>query len=632
MNLSFDENWYKNRYCLTYGDEKGRFNNFEDESSFFLRNTKKILFKQLCDSKSIRLMIDEYQTERQVLLKKIDHKFTHTASLNSVQHPNFVIFSAIAKEYDSLKIPHFLDPKFDYILFSDSPQRETGIWQIRPIPFWNKDATRITRYVKLHPHVLFPDYSLAMWVDQNVLLLGDFEDEIKAFLATDLPIATFYHPTRTNIQDECLACMKLRKDNSEVLKQQLIRYHALNVDNFDLANTNVMLFNLKHPLLPKILTTWWAELEQYSKRDQLSFSFAVASHNAQWYPLAHKGICPSNHPKFGVVSHDKNHGIAASIAQNVSSHLTDPFSGESFYANRQSLLNTVSSVEVDICICIHNALDAVKNCLASLVAKRRGPQDRILLIDDGSDAATQEFLHEFCQTVPAVLCIRNETPQGYVKAANRALKNSSSPIKILLNSDTIVTDDWVAKMVLALKESYSAEIVGVLSNAADMQSLPSVEQQGNNTVVNTLPKDVSIDDMNRFCEQWSCAHIYPRVPLVHGFCFGLTQKALDILGGFDEIHFPKGYGEENDFSFRASNAGIDQVIATNTYIYHAKSQSFRDQERIFLMQQGIRTLISLYGEHRNSRACKTVLQHPILVEMRRKALALYTMIDEDVEF
>jgi GT2 family glycosyltransferase len=43
---------------------------------------------------------------------------------------------------------------------------------------------------------------------------------------------------------------------------------------------------------------------------------------------------------------------------------------------------------------------------------------------------------------------------------------------------------------------------------------------------------------------------------------------------FDEDLFGKGYGEENDFSVRAANAGMRNVLCDDVYVVHLGGRSF----------------------------------------------------------
>src|SRR5205823_4498993 len=56
---------------------------------------------------------------------------------------------------------------------------------------------------------------------------------------------------------------------------------------------------------------------------------------------------------------------------------------------------------VDIIVCVHNALDDVQRCLASIV-QRTMPPYRIIIVDDGSEARTHDYLKAFAQENKAV--------------------------------------------------------------------------------------------------------------------------------------------------------------------------------------------------------------------------------------
>jgi GT2 family glycosyltransferase len=134
--------------------------------------------------------------------------------------------------------------------------------------------------------------------------------------------------------------------------------------------------------------------------------------------------------------------------------------------------------------------------------------------------------------------------------------------------------------------------------------------------------------MNRYCEQWTVAGLLPRVPLIHGFCFGVTREVIERLGLFDHNRFPGGYGEENDYCFRAADAGFSLVVATHTYIWHAKSESYRDSERVTLMKAAAETFRSLHGRRRIERAVRTMQENPILAQLRQNARRLPGTLSE----
>jgi GT2 family glycosyltransferase len=76
----------------------------------------------------------------------------------------------------------------------------------------------------------------------------------------------------------------------------------------------------------------------------------------------------------------------------------------------------------------------------------------------------------------------------------------------------------------------------------------------------------------------------------------MTRACLDAVGKFDIEHFPRGYGEENDFSMRAAAKGFRNVLCPNAYVAHEGSQSFSD-EKHDLMREGGERLLSLYPNY-----------------------------------
>ncbi|MCD7978378.1 MAG: DUF616 domain-containing protein, partial [Tannerellaceae bacterium] len=80
-----------------------------------------------------------------------------------------VIYTCLVGNYDSLSQPGIVCEEFDYICFSNNiKEQKIGVWQIRPIPFFHGNKTRLSRYVKLNPHIVLPNYIYSLWIDANI--------------------------------------------------------------------------------------------------------------------------------------------------------------------------------------------------------------------------------------------------------------------------------------------------------------------------------------------------------------------------------------------------------------------------------------------------------------------------------
>ncbi len=557
------------------------------------------------------LHIDKYQKTIKDYRKKRD-----------LTPPKIVVYTAIVGDYDDVKLPEYLDSKLDYVLFTDQSSSDYGIFSARPIPYFHEDPTRAARYVKTHPHILLNDYDIAIWVDASVLITGDIEKMIDGFIESGLPVGAIPHPDRKSVYDEAAACIRLGKEDPEEVGEQIHHYRSLRFDCDDLIESGFMMFDLSKEI-KHFFDIWWAEIDTFTKRDQLSINYALKRSGLEWHPIMKRHQSLRNHPSFVLCPHSQNNReLTAELSSKLDGQIIDPAQRPRYADIKTRATKLSKNISVDVIVCVHNALSDVKKCLGS-IAKNKSKTTNLIIIDDGSDSQTADYLKDFTSKNESwVKLVRSETASGYTRAANRGLRASSADLCILLNSDTIVGSNWTEKMSYALLSTPGAGIVGPLSSAASHQSIPNFASTKTQTAINSLPPGVTVEKLNQLCEEWS-SDIFPRVPLIHGFCFGVSREVIDVIGYFDEQSFPRGYGEENDYCFRASDAGFGLVVATNTYIYHEKSKSYTDSTRIKLMKDGAARLSELHGKNRIRRAILSIEANPLINRVRQESKKFY---------
>jgi len=250
------------------------------------------------------------------------------------------------------------------------------------------------------------------------------------------------------------------------------------------------------------------------------------------------------------------------------------------------------SDSIDIIVCVHNALEDVQKCLESIIDNTNQPY-HVILVDDGSDIVTKEFLASFSSLHNHIQLIRNEKALGYTRAANIGMKASDAPFFVLINSDTIVTPQWLDRLYRAISNDEKIGIVGPLSNTASWQSIPKLSENGD-WAINELSHGVTVNDMGALIAKYS-ACVHHEVPLLNGFCLMIRKEVIDDIGLFDELNFGQGYGEEDDFVIRASEAGWKAVIVDDAYIFHAQSKSYTNSTRFALQKQSGQKLLNKHG-------------------------------------
>lgn len=253
---------------------------------------------------------------------------------------------------------------------------------------------------------------------------------------------------------------------------------------------------------------------------------------------------------------------------------------------------TLPPAAVDIIVPVFNALSDVKKCLRSIESNNDGNANCIV-VNDGSNQETAAWLTDFCQNKTNFSLINNLNNLGYTKSVNVGLKASKADFVILLNSDTIVSRSWIDGLLRCAKSDPRIGIVGPLSNAASWQNVPALFADDKTFAINPLPQGVSVNDMADIVESTSLKR-YPSVGFVNGFCFLIKRSVIDAVGFMDELNFPKGYGEENDYCVRVRDAGFTLNISDDTYVYHAKSRSFGHDSRKELSTNASRVLDKLH--------------------------------------
>ncbi len=286
---------------------------------------------------------------------------------------------------------------------------------------------------------------------------------------------------------------------------------------------------------------------------------------------------------------------------------------------------------VDIVVCVHNALDDVQRCLDSLLEHTSQPY-RLILVDDGSGEPAAQYLRIFAGQHGSLL-LRSDSATGYPRAANRGMQASTAEFVVLLNSDVILTPQWLDRLVSCIEGDPQNGMVGPLANTASWQSVPKIEQNGD-WASNPLPQGVSAADMARMIAATS-ARLYAEMPLLNGFCLLIRHKLLDQVGVFDEINFSQGYGEEDDLVLRARKAGWKMALADDVYIYHAQSKSYSSDKRHALSDRAQKTLREKHGEQIISQGVHFCQDDPVLEGIRARAQAVIerrSSIDEGKKF
>ena len=233
----------------------------------------------------------------------------------------------------------------------------------------------------------------------------------------------------------------------------------------------------------------------------------------------------------------------------------------------------MKDVKVDIIIPIYNAFEFTKKCIETVIENTDLKTHTLVLVNDKSpDEKILPILQKFVEDYSDlnIDLIDNEENQGFVKSVNIGMNHSKNDV-VLLNSDTEVTKNWLNKMIETAYVSNNVATVTPLSNNATLASIPNFLEENN------LPNYITLEEYAKVVEDCSYK-AYPELTTAHGFCMYIRRDAIEKVGLFDSDTFGKGYGEENDFSYRCIKNGLVNLLCDNTFIYHKGTQSFTEEK------------------------------------------------------
>lgn len=224
---------------------------------------------------------------------------------------------------------------------------------------------------------------------------------------------------------------------------------------------------------------------------------------------------------------------------------------------------------VDIIVPVYKGLRQTQNCIESVFNSNLTTPYRIILINDCSpEQEVTDYLRSISKKDKVTL-LENKSNLGFTETVNIGMSLSQENDIVLLNSDTVVANDWLDKLKLHCHSKERIGTVTPFSNNATICSFPTLDG------TKQLPHNLSINTLDSLFYQANKGR-HTEIPTAVGFCMYIRRECLTETGFFDVEAFGKGYGEENDFCLRAINKGWVNVLAADTFVFHEGEVSFQE--------------------------------------------------------
>ncbi|KHE91985.1 MAG: glycosyltransferase family 2 protein [Candidatus Scalindua rubra] len=225
-------------------------------------------------------------------------------------------------------------------------------------------------------------------------------------------------------------------------------------------------------------------------------------------------------------------------------------------------------VDISFIIVNWNTRDILMDCLHSIYKTVTDIDVEVYVVDnnstDGSQAAVKKGF-------PDVKLIENPANTGFAHANNQALRIMQGRFAVLLNSDAVLKEGAIDKLLAFMTSTHSAGIAGVQllnedgSRQNSIDNFPSIETEIFNKSILRLLFPGKYPSKNS-SYQWPT-----EVDSVIGACMMVRKEAMDEVGVLDEDYFI--FLEETDWCFRMYNKGWKVYHVPDAEVFHLSGHS-----------------------------------------------------------
>jgi GT2 family glycosyltransferase len=242
--------------------------------------------------------------------------------------------------------------------------------------------------------------------------------------------------------------------------------------------------------------------------------------------------------------------------------------------------------DLSIIIVNYNVKEFLQNLIHSIYKAVHNITYEIIIVDNASEDGSVEFLGE---KFPDVKLIVNKENLGFSKANNIGLRESKGEYLLLLNPDTIVSEDTFDKMIRFFKENPQAGLAGckILNPDGTLQLACRRSFPGPWTSFCKVTGLSSFFPKSRLFARYNLTFLDENktyeVDAISGSFMMFTREVYEKTGGLDEDFFM--YGEDLDLCYRIQKAGYKVYYVHTAQIIHYKGESTKrssfDETKVF---------------------------------------------------
>ena len=231
-------------------------------------------------------------------------------------------------------------------------------------------------------------------------------------------------------------------------------------------------------------------------------------------------------------------------------------------------------MDLSIIIVNYNVKEFLQNLLNSISKASSNISKEIIIVDNASDDGSVEMIRE---KFPSAQLISNKENLGFGTANNQALTIAKGKYILLINPDTIVSEDTFEKLISFFDDNRDAGLAGckILNPDGSLQLACRRSFPGPWTSFCKVTGLSNLFPNSKIFARYNLTYLSEdqtyEVDAISGSFMMLRKEVYDNVGGFDEEFFM--YGEDLDICYRIQKSGYKVFYVHNTQIIHYKGES-----------------------------------------------------------
>lgn len=233
-------------------------------------------------------------------------------------------------------------------------------------------------------------------------------------------------------------------------------------------------------------------------------------------------------------------------------------------------------MDLSIIIVNYNVKEFLQNLIHSIYKAGANLTYEIIVVDNASDDGSVEFLQE---KFPDIKLFANTENLGFSKANNIGLKAAKGKYLLLLNPDTLVSEDTFEKMIEFFRNTPDAGLAGckILNPDGTLQLACRRSFPGPWTSFSKVTGLSNLFPKSRLFARYNLTYLDENktyeVDAISGSFMMIKREVYEKIGGLDEQFFM--YGEDLDWCYRIQKSGFKVYYVHSTQIIHYKGESTR---------------------------------------------------------